>query len=577
MAQTLTKPVFLDETGQDIVGKLDDIKQAIANISGDFNPLLIKITTQPTKTSYLIGETLDLTGIAVSLVGTNGAMIDVTSACTFAPANGTTITSQTTSVTVSYVYPKDSTTFTATLDITIKELSSIEITTPPTKTTYIAGEELDLTGIVVTATFDDSSTAIVTSECEFSPEEGDVLTESDTEITVSLTMASITKTDTQSITVREVYGVEWDGTSTSACTRTDSAADFTDPVVNSSNPSSPFDTIMPWSGIQEKTVSFGNRGTGYFVEIPKFYYKWTRDGDKMKLQISMYELDGFHVSPAHADRGDGIGERDYVYVGKYHSSQYGVPRGDQVGTASSGRTRANARTTYDTLRTNNNINVFMWDYAMWWTINMLYLVEFADWDSSTKIGIGCYLSGYSSTYKTSENSYQIIGNYHTGYDNSTYTVQYRYITNLWANLDSYIDGIRIELHDTTKLDIYGIKNPNEFSDTTGGVALLIDSNGAGGYITKWTDPEQITGFEYALLPSSGRTTDNPVSVCDYTYFSLVQVTNTVLKTAYGNYQNTTTSNKGKAGLFAIGNMEPTNPNDEKIGTRAMILPPSRIA
>jgi hypothetical protein len=57
---------------------------------------------------------------------------------------------------------------------------------------------------------------------------------------------------------------------------------------------------------------------GTLVRIPKYYYKWTRTDAAMKLQICMDQLDGFLVSPAHADRGDGQGERDYVYVGRYH-------------------------------------------------------------------------------------------------------------------------------------------------------------------------------------------------------------------------------------------------------------------
>ena len=40
--------------------------------------------------------------------------------------------------------------------------TGIEITSPPTKTTYNAGEKIDLTGIVVTATFSDGSTQDVT-------------------------------------------------------------------------------------------------------------------------------------------------------------------------------------------------------------------------------------------------------------------------------------------------------------------------------------------------------------------------------------------------------------------------------
>ena len=41
--------------------------------------------------------------------------------------------------------------------------TGIEITSPPTKTTYNAGENLNLSGIAVTATFSDGSTQDVTS------------------------------------------------------------------------------------------------------------------------------------------------------------------------------------------------------------------------------------------------------------------------------------------------------------------------------------------------------------------------------------------------------------------------------
>ena len=57
---------------------------------------------------------------------------------------------------------------------------------------------------------------------------------------------------------------------------------------------------------------------GELVAIPKFWYKWTKSGNSLKLQIADKETDGFHVSPAHADRGDGKGERDIVYIGRYH-------------------------------------------------------------------------------------------------------------------------------------------------------------------------------------------------------------------------------------------------------------------
>ena len=65
--------------------------------------------------------------------------------------------------------------------------TGIEFTSPPTKTTYNAGENIDLTGIVVTATFSDGSTKEVTSECTFSPASGTVIYEDTTKITANWT------------------------------------------------------------------------------------------------------------------------------------------------------------------------------------------------------------------------------------------------------------------------------------------------------------------------------------------------------------------------------------------------------
>ena len=83
--------------------------------------------------------------------------------------------------------------------------TGIEFTSPPTKTTYNAGENIDLTGIVVTATFSDGSTQDVTSECTFTPSSGTVVYENTTKITANWTWENtITYTTNQSITVKRV-------------------------------------------------------------------------------------------------------------------------------------------------------------------------------------------------------------------------------------------------------------------------------------------------------------------------------------------------------------------------------------
>ena len=65
-----------------------------------------------------------------------------------------------------------------------------------------------------------------------------------------------------------IYGAEWDGTSTTVWMRTDEAAGFTDPVpaVNNGTGSSPFDNLLPWSGMTRITDSVA----GELVAIPKF-------------------------------------------------------------------------------------------------------------------------------------------------------------------------------------------------------------------------------------------------------------------------------------------------------------------
>lgn len=75
-----------------------------------------------------------------------------------------------------------------------KTLSSIAITTAPTKTTYNVGETFDPTGMVVTATYSDASTAVVDTY-SYSPMSA--LTVADTEITVTVDG----KSATQAITV----------------------------------------------------------------------------------------------------------------------------------------------------------------------------------------------------------------------------------------------------------------------------------------------------------------------------------------------------------------------------------------
>jgi|GEM_PF-4123368 len=159
----------------------------------------IAITTPPTKTTYTEGESFDAAGMVVTATYDDASTVDVTASVTCAPAGALAVTD--TSITVSYT--EGGITKTATQPITVnpatKVLDSIAITTPPAKTAYTEGESFDPAGMVVTATYDDASTADVTASVTCAP--AGALALSDTSITVSYTEGGITRTAVQTITV----------------------------------------------------------------------------------------------------------------------------------------------------------------------------------------------------------------------------------------------------------------------------------------------------------------------------------------------------------------------------------------
>jgi hypothetical protein len=269
------------------------------------------------------------------------------------------------------------------------------------------------------------------------------------------------------------YGVTWDGTPTTAWTRTDASANFSDPVPyisGSSSYGSPFDNLSPWKDI----TRISDSSVGEMVKIPKFWYKLTQAGTTISIQISNKASEGFSVCPACMDRGDGKGERDYILVGRYHcASDYKSKTGVKpVGS----KTRAAFRTGIQALGT----GVYMLDFATKFTIWMLYLVEFANWNSQDTIGRGC---GNGSA--TQNMGYTDSMPYHTGTtigSRASYGLgtQYRYIEGLWDNIRDWIDGC---YYSSNGLMI--IKNPTQFSDSSNGISVgRISSGYPSGFSVK---------------------------------------------------------------------------------------------
>jgi hypothetical protein len=168
----------------------------------------ISIKTPPAKLTYTEGDTLDLTGLVVTLTRSDGASEDVAlddfdaNCITTAPVNGATLGLSDTELAITVNGQ------TAIQTLTIESVPPVNVTavavkTAPAKTTYTEGEALDLTGLVVTLTKSDGTSEDVeladfaANGITTEPAAGAILAASDTEVAITVN----DKTALQAITV----------------------------------------------------------------------------------------------------------------------------------------------------------------------------------------------------------------------------------------------------------------------------------------------------------------------------------------------------------------------------------------
>lgn len=178
-----------------------------ATVGSNKFPTGISITTVPNKTAYTAGETLDMAGIVVTATYSDNSTVDITSECAFSPSDGSVVYENTEQVTVTWIW-KNAVTYTATQAITVtRVLSSISVTAP-TKTSYYKGDTLDLSGMVVTATYNSGASEAATGYST-SPANGSTLSSLGTvTVTASYTENGVTKTASFTVTV-SVKIVTW--------------------------------------------------------------------------------------------------------------------------------------------------------------------------------------------------------------------------------------------------------------------------------------------------------------------------------------------------------------------------------
>ena len=166
----------------------------------------ITIAQYPDRTEYTEGEALDLTGMIVMAKYNDESTKDVTAFVSANPANDAILNAigiQTVDVTYIEEGIVKTTSFSVFVDtaLVMPMLDSITVTSYPSKTNYKEGETLDLTGMIVIATYSDTSTQAVTGYST-DPAEGAVLNNSGLQlITVIYTEDDLTRTTTFAVNV----------------------------------------------------------------------------------------------------------------------------------------------------------------------------------------------------------------------------------------------------------------------------------------------------------------------------------------------------------------------------------------
>lgn len=275
-----------------------------------------------------------------------------------------------------------------------------------------------------------------------------------------------------------VFGVSWDSSNPStALTRLTKANDpnklvtvdiTTEPVpaVGTGSGSSPFDNYMPWMGMEEYNIIntsgkvLNKKGESGFtrtninvpvmVKIPEFYYKIEKSGSIFRYYVSDGPVDGLSLHPGSGDN----------YLARYESGEASSGTLGFILASYSGTTPSvsKTRSTFRDYARNMASGFQLRDIAAWCAYDLLYLVEYADFNSQEKIGPG--IVNDTAVHKTGETDAMV---YHTGraHSGDNAAVQYRGIENPWGNVSEFIDGINVYGQ-----SVYICTDPEIYTDDT---------------------------------------------------------------------------------------------------------------
>ncbi len=237
-----------------------------------------------------------------------------------------------------------------------------------------------------------------------------------------------------------IYGVRRQlSISSTAWERINNGAGKTANAQTSASPvQNDFDNIAPWKDIKicdvlkdgtvssyegDPTFSATNPKGYIMVEVPDFWWKREQTGGYEYIYISAVEQDGYTKS-------------NKFYIGKYTATG-----SKSAVTCKSGAANLVSISITDLRTAAKNIgtNWGLMDILRWSLIQMLYLVEYADYNCQKTIGYGVSNGSIINTggCDSIKNKSGCLSN------DQKHAVVYRGIENLWGNIWQWVDGINI--------------------------------------------------------------------------------------------------------------------------------------
>lgn len=249
------------------------------------------------------------------------------------------------------------------------------------------------------------------------------------------------------------------------------------------------------------------------VEVPKFWFKHELNGSKNTWRIRTTAYPGYTVHPAFIKAGVEVSHR---YIGAYDACYLDATDGtyksglnlddmtgnldlanDKLASVSGvyplvGVTRAECRS----LAANNGTGWHQLDFALWSAIQMLYLAEYADFDTQSNLGDGNTGASYlSSSSSQTDSPHSVAGKSNSLGNASTDStsgassatrdtafMSYRGIENWYGNCWTWADGINV--NEGSAGNVHITNDYEDFADGTTTNYTLISSAfpTASGYI-----------------------------------------------------------------------------------------------